>query len=68
MFVGALYFLESLISMQSLTDSDKNSIFDAMMTPCGHDSLYLHCSFHEKNSSYCNGAYHPPEAFFLFPV
>ena len=41
MLVGALYFFESLMSMQSLTDSDKNSILDAIMHPCKQDSLYL---------------------------
>ena len=44
MFVGALYFLDSFMSMQSLTDSDKKSIFDATIHPCRQDSLYLQCS------------------------
>ena len=44
MFVGALYFLDSFMSMQSLTVSDKKSIFDATIHHCRQDSLYLQCS------------------------
>ena len=42
MFVGALYFLDSFMSIQSLTDSDKNNIFEATIHPWRQDSLYLH--------------------------
>ena len=65
--VGGLNRFDNFMSITSLTDSLKNNIFEQIITPWTQDSLYLK-KLHTHGRNEIMNAYHPPLAFFLFPV